>query len=356
MSLDPEDRNYAPGGKVPPAIMDLAARIGAAVAAAEDAGAPLTAEGKEAVMKEWRASHASERGAGAGASAHMAKHMPAAFQRGYSSGDIADFLRVSAAFVPVAEAEWGDRGGAYLERRLGAADFVRCVRRRMQGRDPLSGAPEEELFGALPSLPGAPRRGQDGFRDAWDALLIPPLRRYFYTCLEDGVPPLFSEPTPEQWRARAELARIARAHKAQRGARTLQAVGEQWAAYCALYATSREERERRTKVRDDERAARKARAFEIQRLLLKKAEAKAKARIAARSRVLFEKRKAETERLAADVRAKVKAKDDAQRAEAERMGLSFDALGAKGKAQIAAMKRADEEREAKRRGDREGKK
>jgi hypothetical protein len=49
------------------------------------------------------------------------------------------------------------RGGAYLDKRLLTADFLRAVRRRMQGRDPLTGILESELFGAAPRVKGQPR-------------------------------------------------------------------------------------------------------------------------------------------------------------------------------------------------------
>ena len=264
---------------------------------------------------------------------------PASMQQGYSSGDIADFLRVAATFVPAAEAEWGDRGGAYLERRLNSSDFVRCVRRRLQGRDPLTGIYEDELYGELPGLPGAPRRGEQGFKDPWDALLIPSLRRYFYTCLADGVPPLFSEPTPAQWEARAHMAAVARAYKKERGDRTLTAIGEQWEAYCALYATTPEERAVRVQKADAQRAARDARTKEIQRLLMARAMEKKRAKMAANSKRLMEKKRAENARLAEEAVAKNKAREEARRADAARLGVSVESLGSKGKAQLALVQR-----------------
>jgi hypothetical protein len=69
-------------------------------------------------------------------------HVPTASTRGYSSGDVAEWLRLESAYAGFAEAEWLARAGAYLEGRASVDDFVRAVRRRMQGKDPLSGAAE----------------------------------------------------------------------------------------------------------------------------------------------------------------------------------------------------------------------
>ena len=276
--------------------------------------------------------------------APSAAFRPAAMQQGYSSGDIADFLRLHATFVPAAEAEWGERGGAYLERRLKAGDFVRCVRRRLQGRDPLTGLLEEDLYGALPALPGAPRRGQAGWRDPWDALLIPCVRRYFYSCLAEGVPPLFSEPTAAQWELRARMAAVAKAYKKERGGRVLVAVGEQWEAYCKLFETTPESRTAALAASLARREARLARAREVQRLLMKKATDRKKVRLEARAKRLAEERKAAHNRLVAQVAASVKEKDEALRAEAARLGVSVEALSAKGKQKMAAMGRVAAER------------
>jgi hypothetical protein len=271
-------------------------------------------------------------------------HKAASFQQGYTSGDIADYLRISATFVPAAEAEWRDRGGAYLERRLGGQDFIRAVRRRLQGRDPLTGLYEDDLYGHLPRIPGAVVRGEPGFRDPWDANLIPNLRRFLAVCLREGIPPLFSDPTPEQAATRARFARVAATYKAQRGAMVLQAVKEQWSEYCKLYVVTPEELARRVRVDTARRDAKKARTMAIFKLLMTKSAEKSKAKLAANAKRLLEEKKRVTEGINEQLKANTALKEAKMRQEAAELGMSYEAYLGGGKAQLAAMQRAAEDR------------
>lgn len=165
------------------------------------------------------------------------RHAPSGYMRGYTSGDVAEFLRLESVYAPYAEAEWYARAGAYLEGRASAADFVKAVRRRMQGRDPLTGS-------LLPDGTGHVAQGTDeGTSDevdsrhgAWDPLLVPLVRRFFSVAYRTGLPPLYGSPTPEQAAARAELQNVVSRYRSLKHSRVKKSLQEQWAAYESLFA------------------------------------------------------------------------------------------------------------------------
>jgi len=254
------------------------------------------------------------------------RHKPAAFQNGYTSGDIADFLRIQATYIPAAEAEWRERGGGYLERRLVSRDFVRAVRRRIQGRDPLTGIPEEDLYGVVPSAPGAPTRGSPGYRDPWDPLLIPNIRRYLAICLRDGVPPVFNDPTPEQLEVRSRFQKLAAAEKTRKGDMVLQAIKEQWKEYCKLYTVTIEEHTRRVRLDQARRAAKKAKIALLIKQLMQLAIDKKKAKLHANTQKLIAKKSAETAQLLEVVKRKQEEQNEKLRQEAEELGVSVETL------------------------------
>ena len=248
--------------------------------------------------------------------------------RGYSSADVADFLRVEFTFAPQAEAEWVARGGAYMSRRLGCNDFVRAVRRRLQKRDPLTGIPEAELFGAVEGVPGAPRPGEAGYRDPWNPVVIPVVRRYFYQCLEEGVAPVYTPLTKEQEEARAEVRATSRAYLKARADTTKRAVAEQWEAYCKLYEVPKD-LAKRAEEQEAASQLRKAAAGQSGMAYMLRLAARKKEKMAeARARILEAKRN-EALALAAEVAAKTEKLAEAERARAEAMGFGGALLGSK---------------------------
>lgn len=165
-------------------------------------------------------------------------HMAAGFQNGYSSGDVAEYLRLESIYAGYAETEWFSRAGAYLEGRASVNDFVKAVRRRMQGKDPLTAAPEPlppEAAATTNTATGAGKRA-----DVWDPVLVPLIQRYFSLCYRTGLPPLYGSLTPAQQAARNKLMELVAEYRAQRHARVHKTLKEQWSDYEALYQVDAE--------------------------------------------------------------------------------------------------------------------
>ena len=251
---------------------------------------------------------------------------PATLMRGYTSGNVADYLRLMSIFAPFAEAEWMTRGGAYLERRAIATEFVRAVRRRMQGRDPITGFLEVNLFGSVPPVPGQPKPGDPDFRERWDPALIPSIRRYYIGCMRDGVPPVLGDLPPAARASRDALAKVAMRYKAELGPRTLRATNEQWDAYCKLYAYDPKDIARRV-IEANELAAPAAKKKEETDLALLTRQMKRKERLMEERRAEIEgnKRK-EADTLAAAVKEKAAALEEAAARRAVAMGLDPHAM------------------------------
>jgi hypothetical protein len=215
-----------------------------------------------------------------------------------------------------------------VSRRLGCNDFVRAVRRRLQKRDPLTGIPEEELFGAVEGVPGAPKPGGSGYRDPWNPVLVPVVRRYFYQCLEDGVPPVYAPLTGEQQAAREEARATAQAYMRSRADTTKRAVAEQWEAYCKLYEVPKD-LAKRAEEQEAASQLRKAAAGQSGMAYMLRLAARKKEKMAeARARILEAKRN-EAAALAAEVAEKAGKLAEAERKRAEAMGISAELLGSK---------------------------
>jgi hypothetical protein len=254
----------------------------------------------------------------------------ATLMRGYTSGNVADFLRLQAIFAPFAEAEWMVRGGAYLERRAAAVDFVRAVRRRMQSRDPLTGLPLDALLGgAPPRVPGQPSPLDPDHVERWDGMLVPSVCRYFATCMRDGVPPLFGEISPAAAAARAAMTALVRRHRADAAPRTLRAVREQWDAYCALFKVDPLDIKRRADDKEELWQQKQDRNKQTMGTLILRAAARKKKLMAERRAAIVARHSAEAAALAEEVRKKGEALERARRERAVAMGLNPDATGAR---------------------------
>jgi hypothetical protein len=173
-------------------------------------------------------------------------HHPTSFQNGYTSADVAEWLRLESIYAGFAEAEWLSRAGSYLENRATADDFVRAVRRRMQGKDPLTGIPEP--------LPEELQRSADGGRaDVWDPVLVPLVRKYFSECYRTGLPPLYGSLTPKQSKQREELMEIVKKFRSTLNSRVQMTLTEQLQERDALYAVPDPEQLAFLRARQDER-------------------------------------------------------------------------------------------------------
>jgi hypothetical protein len=173
-------------------------------------------------------------------------HHPTSFQNGYTSADVAEWLRLESIYAGFAEAEWLSRAGSYLENRATADDFVRAVRRRMQGKDPLTGIPEP--------LPEELQRSADGGRaDVWDPVLVPLVRKYFSECYRTGLPPLYGSLTPKQSKQREELMELVKKFRSTLNSRVQMTLTEQLQERDALYAVPDPEQLAFLRARQDER-------------------------------------------------------------------------------------------------------
>jgi leucine-rich repeat protein SHOC2 len=173
-------------------------------------------------------------------------HHPTTFQNGYTSADVAEWLRIESTYAGFAEAEWLSRAGSYLENRASADDFVRAVRRRMQGKDPLTGI--------LEPLPEELQRSADGSRtDVWDPVLVPLVRKYFSECYRTGLPPLYGSLTPKQSKQREELMELVKKFRSTLNSRVQLTLKEQLHERDALYAVPDAEHQAFLRARQDER-------------------------------------------------------------------------------------------------------
>ena len=106
------------------------------------------------------------------------------FSRGYTSGEVAELLRLYNIFWKAAMEEWGASGGAHMDARLTVEDFVTAVRRRV------------------------------GY-DVWTPLYEPVVAAFYKeTKTNGGVPPHFDPITPEQEEIRQQ--RIVKGQQVQR--------------------------------------------------------------------------------------------------------------------------------------------
>ena len=232
------------------------------------------------------------------------KWHPATFMNGYTSGNVADFLRIQAIFAPFAESEWMTRGGAYLEKRLLATDFLRAVRRRMQSRDPLTGILDSVLFGEAPRVKGQPRPGDPDWIERWDPQLMVPLRCYYALCMKEGVPPLYGETTPEILAARKSMGEIVQKHRAAVGPRTLRAINEQWDAYVKLYVVDPLDIKRRADDQEERSSANQNEAQKCGIMKLFRAAAKKKKIIEKRREEIMKERSEAAGKLATEISAR----------------------------------------------------
>lgn len=260
-------------------------------------------------------------------------HIPSSFTRGYNSSEIAEYLRLEAIFAPAAEAEWLERAGSYIESRLTAHDFVRCVRRRMQGKDPITGLLETELFNA----PMDESQDNSG-TSMWDPVLIPLIHRYFNSCYKTGLPPLYGHPTPEQAEARNATEKIVREYRAKRSVQLEKMLAEQWHAYHKLYSITPDELQQ--KVADAKRKAleRKIQNSATNHSIMMREVAKRNARQEKLSRQREQMRQEENRELAELAVQKAQEKDNEIKQAAERAGLNSDAiLGKRARGLLTAM-------------------
>lgn len=187
------------------------------------------------------------------------RHAPAANMRGYTSGDVAEFVRLESVYAPYAEAEWYARAGAYLEGRAAVADFVKAVRRRMQGRDPLTG----DLIptgaeGDRSNTDTGSAADTDARHGAWEPLLVPLVRRFFSAAYRTGLPPAYGSLTAEQAAARAKLGDVVSRYRAIAANRVTSSLQEQWAEYEALYTVAPGEIEARIVAQEERGKASKS--------------------------------------------------------------------------------------------------